>query len=93
MKDDKEQNKNTDRRKFLKLGLFTGVTAVASAALMSGLTKQEEKVSSGIKMRFLNPDGKIVEVDADNINKYPEAHISPGGVQKGNSYPKIRNGD
>ena len=83
MKDDKAQNKNTDRRKFLKLGLFTGVTAVAGTGLMAGLGSKEEKVSSGEKMRLLTPDGKIVEVDAENINKYPEALVTPEESRKG----------
>ena len=80
-----EQNKNT-RRNFLKIGLFSGATVaagVAGVALVSNLSKEEKEVLSGEKMRLLTPDGKIVEVDATNINNYPEALITPEESRKG----------
>ena len=81
------ENKNskksgTNRRKFLKLGLISSVTAVAGSSLVSNFAEDEEK-PSGEKIRLLTPDGKMVEVDATNINKYPEAHISPTEARKG----------
>ncbi|HEY9221843.1 MAG TPA: 4Fe-4S dicluster domain-containing protein [Lutibacter sp.] len=68
----------TDRRKFLKLGLMTSLTAIAGASIVTNLAAQEEeKESSGEVIRLLTPEGKIVEVNASNINKYPEALITP----------------
>jgi molybdopterin-containing oxidoreductase family iron-sulfur binding subunit len=73
----------TNRRKFLKLGIMSSVSAVAGASLISNLVPEEEKLSSGEKVRLLTPDGKMVEVDADNVNKYPEAHITPKEARNG----------
>ena len=64
MEDNKDKKKINDRRKFLKLGLISGVSAVAGVSLVSGLAEDEKKVSSGEKVRVLTPDGKMVEVDA-----------------------------
>ena len=77
MKNKNSKKSGTNRRNFLKLGLMSSVTAVAGASLVSNLASEEEIKTSGEKIRLLTPDGKIVEVDATNINKYPEAHITP----------------
>ncbi|MDP3353878.1 MAG: 4Fe-4S dicluster domain-containing protein [Flavobacteriaceae bacterium] len=74
--------KETDRRKFLKLGLLSSVSVVAGTSLVSNLASVDEKLQSE-KIRLLTPEGKIVEVDATNINKYPEAHITPTESRKG----------
>jgi molybdopterin-containing oxidoreductase family iron-sulfur binding subunit len=74
---------STNRRKFLKLGLMSSVTAIAGTSLVSNFTLEEKTSPSGEKMRLLTPDGKIVEVDATNINKYPEALITPAESRKG----------
>jgi len=82
--DNKKPDKNsTNRRKFLKLGLMSSVSAVAGASIISNLVPEDEKLSSVEKVRLLTPDGKMVEVAADNINKYPEAYISPEESRKG----------
>ena len=73
MKDDRSSKKNPDRRKFLKLGVMSGITGLTGATLLSQLASEEELKASGDKVRLLTPDGKMVEVDAENINKYPEA--------------------
>lgn len=82
-----EENTKKSRRNFLKIGLISGATVAAGAAgvaIFSKLGKdEEEKVPSGEKMRLLTPDGKIVEVDATNINKYPEALITPEESREG----------
>ena len=83
MANNKNENESTNRRNFLKLGLLTSVSAVAGTTLLSNLTSEEEKKSSGNKVRLLTPDGKMVEVDEDHINKYPEAYISPAEARKG----------
>ena len=83
MDDKKTDKKSTNRRNFLKLGLMSSVSAVAGASIISNFVPEEEKIASGEKVRLLTPDGKMVEVDVDNINKYPEAHITPKEARKG----------
>jgi molybdopterin-containing oxidoreductase family iron-sulfur binding subunit len=83
MENKKENNGSTNRRKFLKLGLMSSVTAVAGASLISNLAIDEETKSTGHKIRLLTPDGKMVEVDEANVNKYPEALITPEESRKG----------
>jgi len=82
MKNKKGDKGNSNRRKFLKIGLMSGVSAIAGNSLISNFAKEDEE-SSGEKMRLLTPEGKIVEVDANKINKYPEAHITPAESRKG----------
>lgn len=82
-----EENNNS-RRKFLKFGLMSGVTVVAGAGLVS-CKSSDEKLESGEKMRLLTPDGKLVEVDAVHINKYPEALITPKESREGISGRKF----
>ena len=83
MNNNDSEKRSTNRRKFLKLGLMSSVTALAGTSLISNFASQEEKKPSGEKIRLLTPDGKIVEVDATNINKYPEALITPEESRKG----------
>ncbi len=83
MKDDKTTRNGTNRRKFLKMGLLSGATTVAGASLLANLASEEELKASGEKIRVLTPEGKMVEVDAESINKYPEAHITPKESRKG----------
>ena len=73
---------STNRRKFLKIGLLSGVSAVAGTSLLSKLAPEEKK-SGGNKIRLLTPDGKMVEVEEDLINKYPEALVTPAESRKG----------
>ena len=81
----KTQKDYTNRRKFLKLGLMSSVSAVAGVSVLSGFPAEEEKEvkPQGEKTRLLTPDGKIVEVETSNINKYPEALITPAESRKG----------
>lgn len=83
MKDKKAEKSDTNRRNFLRLGLMSGVTAIAGVTLANKFSDGEEKKPSGEKMRLLTPDGKIVEVDAENINMYPEALVTPEESRKG----------
>ena len=71
MENKKPEKSSTNRRNFLRLGLMSSVSAVAGVSLANNFSQEEEKKTSGEKIRLLTPDGKIVEVDADNINKYP----------------------
>ncbi|MDO9594427.1 MAG: 4Fe-4S dicluster domain-containing protein [Lutibacter sp.] len=86
MKNKQTEEGGTDRRKFLKLGIMTSLTAIAGTSIVNNLAAQEEEgiaKPSGEVMRLLTPDGKIVEVDASNINNYPEAYITPEESRKG----------
>lgn len=84
MKNNNEKIEGTNRRKFLKLGLLSSVTAVAGSSLVTNLAEEaEEKSSSGEKVRLLTTDGKLVEVDAESINKYPHAHVTNKESRKG----------
>ncbi|MCM2302503.1 MAG: 4Fe-4S dicluster domain-containing protein [Flavobacteriaceae bacterium] len=81
MKNNKTEQES-NRRKFLKLGLLSSISVVAGTSLVSNLASVNEKNSSE-KIRVLTPEGKIVEVDAANINKYPEALITPAESRNG----------
>ena len=83
MKNNKLEKSETNRRNFLKLGLMSSVSAVAGMSFVKNFTDDEEKKSSGEKVRLLTPDGKIVEVDESNINNYPEALITPSEAREG----------
>ena len=84
MENKKTDKEGTNRRNFLKLGFMSSVSAVAGASLFSNFSLQDEEVAeSGDKMRLLTPDGKIVEVAANNINNYPEALVTPEESRKG----------
>ena len=83
MDNKKPDKKSTNRRNFLKLGLMSSVSAVAGASIISNLIPEDEKIVSGETVRLLTPDGKMVEVPADKINKYPEALITPKEARKG----------
>ena len=45
MKNNKTKKSGTNRRKFLKLGLLSSVTAIAGTSIVSNLTPEEEKNS------------------------------------------------
>ena len=83
MANKKTKKDGANRRNFLKLGLMSSVSAVAGMSLVNNFSQEEEPKPSGEKIRLLTPDGKIVEVNADNINKYPEAHVTPAESRKG----------
>jgi len=73
------------RRNFLKLGLLSGVSAVAGiSALSEGkLAPDPEIKGSGEKIKVLTPDGKLVEIDKKSINNYPEAYVPPKEAREG----------
>jgi len=84
------ERSNKSRRKFIKLGLMSSVTVVTGIGIASTITSEEKKISSegkkknlGEKIRLLTPEGKMVEVNETNINKYPEALITPEESRKG----------
>jgi molybdopterin-containing oxidoreductase family iron-sulfur binding subunit len=70
-----EDKSKNSRRKFLKYGLISSASVVAGSSLISNLVPNPEDSSK--KVKVLTPDGKMVEVNASNLNNYPEAHITP----------------
>lgn len=62
----KEENKNNERRKFLKLGVLAGGAAAISGLGISALAQDDEK--TGEKVKVLTVDGKTVEVDSSAIS-------------------------
>ena len=83
MKNKKTEKSDSNRRNFLRLGVLSGVTAVTGMSLVNGLSEEEEKKSSGEMTKVLTPDGKLVEVPAESLNHYPEAHITTKEARKG----------
>lgn len=88
MESENKKIKGTNRRNFLRMGLITGVSAVSGIAILSNL-KPLKAGGSGEKIRLLTPDGKLVEVDKESINNYPDAYISPAESRKGIPHRKF----
>jgi molybdopterin-containing oxidoreductase family iron-sulfur binding subunit len=63
MKKKKEDN-TASRRSFLKLGLTAGAGALAGGSVIAGLNSETK---SGEKVKVLTTDGKVVEVDKEDI--------------------------
>jgi len=81
-------SKDPNRRNFLKMGLVGGAAAITGSALLMKVNPLQAG-TSGEKMRLLTPDGKLVEVDKEAINNYPEAYISPEESRKGIPHRKF----
>lgn len=89
MENESLKTPGSDRRKFLRLGLISGISALAGAAVLSNLSKAEE-TPKGEKIKLLTPDGKLVEVDKAAI--YPakgQQYISPEESHKGIPHRKF----
>ncbi|MFY9151041.1 MAG: 4Fe-4S dicluster domain-containing protein [Prolixibacteraceae bacterium] len=69
---------SSDRRNFLKLGLFTGGAAVAGVGLGTAITQ-----SSGEKVKVLTMDGKLVEVDKNSISTARLQMVTNAEARKG----------
>ncbi len=65
----KNENEDSDRRKFLKFGLLAGGATLAGLALQNKLLG-DAPAASGSKVKVLTADGKLVEVDSDQINHH-----------------------
>ncbi|HEY4798729.1 MAG TPA: 4Fe-4S dicluster domain-containing protein [Bacteroidia bacterium] len=61
-----EENKKSDRRNFLKLGLLAGVGTIAGAGIAKALS-DDKPAESGTKIKVLTADGKLAEVDSAHI--------------------------
>jgi molybdopterin-containing oxidoreductase family iron-sulfur binding subunit len=67
-KPDKEKDPAESRRNFLKLGLGLGVASLATIAVGKMIPAAgEAKPSKGEKVKVLTTDGKVVEIDKDQI--------------------------
>lgn len=64
-----EKDSNESRRNFLKLGLGLGVASLASMAAGKMITAagNTKSPSKGEKVKVLTTDGKLVEIDKDQI--------------------------
>jgi Fe-S-cluster-containing dehydrogenase component len=70
--DDKEKS-GSSRRNFLKkVGIGVGAVSLAGVAGASILKGEEAKAKSGKTVKLLTPDGKLVEVDQDDIKPAKE---------------------
>jgi molybdopterin-containing oxidoreductase family iron-sulfur binding subunit len=67
-----KENKDSDRRKFLKFGLLAGGATIAGLALQNNLLG-DAPAESGTKVKVLTADGKLVEIDSSKINYHPAA--------------------
>ncbi len=86
--ENEDQLKENSRRKFIKMGLIGGLSAVAGSVALAKLNPAQAS-TSGEKVKLLTPDGKLVEVDKESINHYPEAYISPEESRKGIPHRKF----
>lgn len=78
------QKDKNPRRNFLKLGLLSGVSAVAGITAAQNPGDAAATTSgSGEKIKVLTPEGKLIEIDKPAENNYPAAHVTPEAARKG----------
>lgn len=70
--DDKEKSKSSRRNFLKKVGVGVGAVTLASVAGTSALKGGEAKAKSGKTIKLLSPDGKLVEVDQNDIKPAKE---------------------
>ncbi len=70
--EDKEQGTSSRRNFLKKVSVSVGTISVAGIAGASLLNSNEAKAKSGKKIKLLSPDGKLVEVDQDDIKPAKE---------------------
>ena len=70
--DDKEKAKSSRRNFLKKVGVGVGAVSLAGVAGASILKGGEARAKSGKKIKLLSPDGKLVEVDQDDIKPAKE---------------------
>jgi Fe-S-cluster-containing dehydrogenase component len=69
----KNENNNSDRRKFLKLGLIGGGIAFTAFSLRKNLLGDDAVAEPGKKVKVMTADGKLVEVDSSHLSHHPAA--------------------
>lgn len=67
----KEEKEDTNRRKFLKLGLIGGGIAFATYTLQKNLIGDSAIAESGKKVKVMTADGKLLEVDSSHLTHHP----------------------
>jgi Fe-S-cluster-containing dehydrogenase component len=70
--DDNEKARSSRRNFLKKVGVGVGAVSLAGVAGTSILKGGEAKAKSGKKIKLLSPDGKLVEVDQDDIKPAKE---------------------
>jgi molybdopterin-containing oxidoreductase family iron-sulfur binding subunit len=70
--DDNEKTQSSRRNFLKKVGVGVGAVSLAGVAGNSLLNGGEAKAKSGKKIKLLAPDGKLVEVDQDDIKPAKE---------------------
>ncbi len=68
MQNKKDESK-ASRRKFLKRSIVAGAGAIAGGSLLAGCGEEEK---SGVKVKVLTTDGKVVEVDRSDVSPLKE---------------------
>jgi hypothetical protein len=62
---------NNNRRKFLSLGFLTGAALLVPISKVEALVPSQEAAKK--TLRFLTKEGKLVEVDADQLPQASKA--------------------
>jgi hypothetical protein len=75
MEEAKNLDNKTNRKEFLKKSLFAGSVLAAGAVGLNHLISCEK--NAGEKIKVLTPDGQLVEVDSNYLNKSPACCAAP----------------
>jgi Fe-S-cluster-containing dehydrogenase component len=70
--DDNEKSKSSRRNFLKKVGVGVGAVTIAGVAGTSALKGGEAKAKSGKTLKLLSPEGKLVEVDQNDIKPAKE---------------------
>ena len=76
-----KQNKNSDRRGFLKKAALAGITS--AGALTAFDFQQDDVEETGEKVKLLSQDGDLIEIDKAFLKPIPELHIGPEQAREG----------
>lgn len=84
MEKEKDNSENqTNRRKFLKIGLVTGGSIAASALVISEIISDNKKAESGIKRTVFTQDGKVFTADQTHLHDYDTPPVSNEEARRG----------
>lgn len=75
-----KNNKANSRRSFLRKGLTAGMAAIAGGTVLHAYGKVQ---SGGEKSKVLTPEGKLVEVDKEQLQYAPDKPIRDMDIRKG----------
>ena len=78
----KNENEESSRRNFLKLGLLSGGAVIAGASIVKALANEEPK-KTGEMVKVLTADGKMGEVDSSMINHPSEQVLKEHAIREG----------